>query len=104
MKFVDFDFYKNKVIIRIKNRVCENSEELITSKLFLHVLKKCLEDLQKRKSALLAIFKTNKITDAKIQTLVQTLLYLTKMNGEKSLRGNGFRWEEGGAASPRFAG
>ncbi|MDP8266563.1 MAG: phosphoenolpyruvate carboxykinase [Candidatus Aceula meridiana] len=79
MDFGEFEFYKRKIIIRIKNRICENSDELISSKLFLCILKKCIQDLQVRDSDLLAIFKTKKIDDADIKKLVQTFLYLTKM-------------------------
>lgn len=81
MAFGEFEFYGKKIIIRIQNRICENSDELISSKLFFSVLKKCVEDLQKRNSELLDIFKTKKIDDAKIQMLVQTFFYLTKMEG-----------------------
>jgi len=82
MAFGEFEFYGNKIIIRIKNRICENSDELLSSKLFLFVLKKCIGDLQKRDSELLLIFKTKKITDDDIKILVQTFLYLTKMAGD----------------------
>ena len=82
MAFGEYEFNGNKVIIRIKGRICENSDELILSKLFLAVLKRCIEDLQKRGSELLAIFKSRNITDDDIQMLVQTLFYLTKMKGD----------------------
>ncbi|HQP09856.1 MAG TPA: hypothetical protein PKV41_00555, partial [Candidatus Omnitrophota bacterium] len=60
----DAQFYGNKVIINIKSRVCENFDELLTSKLFFIILKKCVEDLKARDSELLGIFKTKKIDDA----------------------------------------
>ena len=82
MTFGEFEFYGKKIIIRIKNRVCEDSDELISSKLFACVLKQCIKDLQKRDSELLEIFQTRKITDAHIQTLIQTLFYLPKMKGD----------------------
>jgi len=82
MDFGEFQFYKRKVIIRIKNRICENSDELILSKLFSSVLKKCIQDLQKRDSELLMIFKTKNINDVDIKRLVQTFLYLTKMKAD----------------------
>ena len=82
MDFGEFEFYKRKIIIRIENRICENSDELISSKLFLCVLRKCIQDLQKRDSELLTIFRSKKITDADIEQLVQTFLYLTKMKGD----------------------
>ena len=91
MEFEEFGIYKRKIIIRIKSRICENAEELISSKLFLFVLKKCIQDLKSRDSELLAIFKTKNIDEAKEQALVQTLLYLTKMSGDlvpKVVRGS----------------
>ena len=66
MAFGEFEFYGKKIIIRIKNRVCENSDELISSKLFACILKQCIKDLQKRDSELLEIFKTGKVTDAQL--------------------------------------
>jgi len=81
MAFGEFEFYGKKIIIRIKDRICENSDELISSKLFLCVLKKCIEELRKRDSELLAIFKDKKTEEANVRTLIQTFFYLTKMNG-----------------------
>ena len=81
MNFGEFKFYKQKLIIRITNRICENSEELISSKLFLCILKNCVGDLKKRDSELLTIFGSGKVDEAKISRLIQTFLYLTKMKG-----------------------
>ncbi len=82
VNFGEFAFYQNKIIIRIRNRICETSEELISSKLFLCVLKNCIQDLQEHDSELLGIFRSKKIDESKINTLVQTFLYLTKMRGD----------------------
>jgi energy-coupling factor transporter ATP-binding protein EcfA2 len=82
MAFGEFKFSKNKVIIRIKNRICENAEELLLSKLFNCILHKCIDELKTHDSELLKIFGEGQITDAKIDSLVQTFLYLTKMSGD----------------------
>jgi cytidylate kinase len=50
-KFVD-----RKVIIRLKDRVCENSEELFASSLFREVIYREVARLKKRESPLLGVF------------------------------------------------
>ncbi|MDZ7821171.1 MAG: hypothetical protein U5N26_04805 [Candidatus Marinimicrobia bacterium] len=41
-------FVKNKVIIRIRDRVCETPEELMESELFAEVVKRYISHLQRR--------------------------------------------------------
>lgn len=81
MNFGEFEFYGSKIVIRIKNRICESADELISSRLFCHVLKRYIAELQDHDSELLGIFQRKKIDDKSIRTLIQTLLYLTKMEG-----------------------
>ncbi len=79
MNIGQFDFHDNKVVIRIKNRVCETSEELLDSKLFKEVVKRCVQQLTKRGSRLMEIFGKAEADKKDIQTLIQTLQYLVKM-------------------------
>jgi hypothetical protein len=41
----------NKVFIRLKNRICESSDELFTSDLCYEITKRCVVELEKRKSS-----------------------------------------------------
>ena len=41
-----FQMIDGKVIIRIKDRICDNADELLSSELFLRVLNRCISDLE----------------------------------------------------------
>lgn len=69
----------NKIILRIKNHLCDTSEELLTSKLFFWVLTRYLQELSQRNSMLVDIFGKKTIKDADIRCLVEALQFLTKM-------------------------
>lgn len=67
-----------KVFLRLKNRVCESADELFTSDLCYEIVKRCVDDLVKRKSILLGIFGNLEIKDETLEILVKTLLFLSK--------------------------
>lgn len=74
---------KDKVIIRIKDRLCETPSELLSSKLFLQILTQCITTLSRRNSHLLEIFeKPEEISGSNIRLLVETLTFLTKLEAE----------------------
>ncbi len=74
-----FKITKRKVIIRLKDRICETADELLSSELFTKIIKQCINDLLKRKSILLNIFNNDEINDQNINILIQTLQFLAKM-------------------------
>lgn len=74
-----FKIFEKKVVLKIKNRICETPEELLSSDLFNGILKECLHDLQARHSLLLAIFGKKEISDEDVLCLNQTFQFLTKM-------------------------
>jgi len=82
MRFGKYEISENKVIMRIKNRVCETPEELFLSDMFYSILKNCLKELKKHDSYLLGIFKNNKFSEKDITVLKKTFLFLTKMNSD----------------------
>ncbi|MFH1061365.1 MAG: phosphoenolpyruvate carboxykinase [Candidatus Omnitrophota bacterium] len=82
MNFGDFEIVENKVVIKIKDRICENAEELLNSALFERVLKLCIRELQDHSSYLLGIFGEKPIEQQNIDTLIRTLNFLTKMPGD----------------------
>ncbi len=79
MKIGNFDYLENKIVIRFNGRVCETEEELLSSELFEEVLRRCLKVLAKRNSFLVRVFGSAEISEKELQTFVQTLKLLTKM-------------------------
>ena len=76
-KFVD----DNKVIIRLRDRVCESHDELFSSPLFREILERFVHELARRDSPLMAMFAkpADQIDDADFDSLLQTLQVITKM-------------------------
>jgi len=75
--------YDGKVIIRIRDRICDTPEELVSSDLFREVLTKFIALQQKQQSRLLNIFPDkNKIASHEINLLLHTIRYLTKLPAE----------------------
>jgi hypothetical protein len=70
---------ERKVLIRIRHTLCETPEELISSELFMEVLKHAVKKLQKTKSVLLNIFDKKEITESDIELVRNTLLFLFKI-------------------------
>lgn len=81
MDIISYKFLGKKLIVRLKDRVCENAEEMIASRLFAEVVRRCVKDLVQYESTLLKIFdKAPKdISEIDVQNLIQALLYLEKM-------------------------
>jgi len=75
-----FTLVKNKAIIRSHGRICETTEELLTSHPFRRFLEVTLRDLSRRKSRLVKIFASREIDDDSITLLIQTLYYLTQLD------------------------
>jgi hypothetical protein len=76
-----FKFVGKKVIIRLKDRVCEDADELLSSDLFYELLKRFINSLKCKQSHLLQLFGTRKeeIREDDIQKFVMILLVLGKM-------------------------
>ena len=51
-----FRFVNRKVIIFLRDRVCETPEELMSSELFCEVVTRFVNDLKRKQSPLLQIF------------------------------------------------
>jgi len=75
-KFVD-----NKVVLRLKDRICETPEELLTSTLFLDVVRRYIKYLKKKESSLLGVFgkEQAKIVNSDIRKLIEVFRVLEKM-------------------------
>ena len=78
-----YRLYDGKVIIRIRNRICDTSEDLIESSLFREVLTRFVFQLQRQRSRFLNIFPDkNDISPDDIHHLIHTLRYLTKLSAD----------------------
>ena len=76
-----FKFVGKKVIIRLKDRVCEDADELISSDLFYELLKRFINSLKGKQHHLLQLFgkRGEDIQDADIKKLIMVFQVLGKM-------------------------
>jgi len=82
LKSTLFSIKKNKIIILLKDRVCENADELLNSDLFKEVVRLSIKKLKKNESKLLNIFNNYKITDETVIILIETIQYLAKVEAD----------------------
>ncbi len=76
-----YKFIDSKVIIRIRDRVCDSTEELLASPLFHEVTERFVRELVRRDSPLLVLFAkpSTQIDDSDIESLVHTLQMIARM-------------------------
>ncbi|MGA2142334.1 MAG: phosphoenolpyruvate carboxykinase [Brevinematales bacterium] len=81
MDIYNYKFVGNKLIMRVRDRLCESEEELISSDLFKEVLARCIKDLAKKESPLLKIFDKNilEIDKSDIDSLTKVFFFLAKI-------------------------
>ncbi|MCP4130969.1 MAG: hypothetical protein GY754_08310 [bacterium] len=82
MAGLSYEIIENKVIIHLSDRVCENSNELLTSPLFIDIVKKCVNNLKEENSYLLDIFDKKTIDEKEIGFLLLTLKYLSGISSD----------------------
>lgn len=68
----------NKAVLNVRERMCENPEELLASDKFRAVLDHCLNNLKLKGSPLLEIFENGNLNDETTDDLVKTLSLLVK--------------------------
>lgn len=68
----------NKVVLNIRERMCETAEEMLGSEKFRQVLDHCIENLQSKNSPLLDIFENREAEMESVGDLIQTLTFLVK--------------------------
>ncbi|MCD6576785.1 MAG: hypothetical protein J7K66_02070, partial [Anaerolineaceae bacterium] len=81
-----FHFYPDKIILRIRNRICNNSEELLTSEPFQALFLQFLNNLKRQQSKLLNVFPGKHFDKEKIQLMLDTLYYLNSLPSEKVMK------------------
>ncbi|HOW58216.1 MAG TPA: phosphoenolpyruvate carboxykinase [Candidatus Omnitrophota bacterium] len=74
-----FKISEKKVVIRLKNQICDSAEELLRSDLCHEIIKRAIASLQRRHSILLRIFGSKEINESNIRILIQTFEFLEKM-------------------------
>ncbi|RPJ44217.1 MAG: hypothetical protein EHM21_10460, partial [Chloroflexi bacterium] len=74
-----YRIFKDKVVIRIKDRLCDTPTEMLSSKLFLQMVSHSIGALSRRNSRLLGIFDHTEIDGDDIRLLIETFLFLTKL-------------------------
>ena len=82
MENISYHLNHDKVIIRVRNRMCSNVDELLKSPLFADVLTQFLQHLQHRRPKFLGIFEGSTYSPADIDALKQALLLLTHLPAE----------------------
>jgi hypothetical protein len=81
-----YHFYSDKFILRVSNRVCISSEELLTSEPFLKFYYAYLESLKRKQSPLLNIFSSKDYSEDEVKLLQETLYYLNTLQAEKVVK------------------
>ena len=76
-----FRFVDNKVIIQLRDRVCDTTDELIASRLFSEVVTHFVNNLKRKQAPLLQLFgkPANEIGNTDTQELIQVFEILVKM-------------------------
>ena len=82
MKKTSFEMFEGKVVLWLRDRVCEDAEDLLSSDQFRKLLNRCLKDLQSKNSTLIGVFGHSNITDADEEKLVETLKFLSRLNSD----------------------
>jgi len=68
----------NKVVLNIRERMCETAEEMLASDKFRLVLDHCLKNLKAKNSPLICIFTNCEVDKESVDDLVRTLTFLEK--------------------------
>ncbi len=79
-----YKFVDSKLIIRIRDRVCESPDELISSQLFREVLERFVQELARRDSPLMAMFgkPADQIVETDLDSLVKTIQVFARVQME----------------------
>lgn len=79
MEDSNYQLIDGKVIIRVRDRICDSGEELLASPLFMEILKRCTDELKRHNSGLLNIFVDHDFTHSDLRKLADTMHYLLKV-------------------------
>jgi len=80
-----YQVYKDKIVIRIRTRICESVDELIKSKMFMDILSNYVKSLFHQQSRLLRVFQSEeKVSKKELKTMRDTLLLLSKIPADQA--------------------
>ncbi len=82
MRKTSFLMLEGKIVLWLRDRVCEDADDLLSSDQFRKFLNRCLYDLQAKNSKLLGVFGHAEITDKDQEKLLAVLHYLTTLSAE----------------------
>ena len=81
-----YHFYTDKFILRVSNRICNSSKELLTSEPFVTFYNAYLDSLKRKQSKLLGIFADKNFTPKDVKLLQETMYYLNSLPAEKVMK------------------
>ncbi|HVO40757.1 MAG TPA: phosphoenolpyruvate carboxykinase [Spirochaetia bacterium] len=74
-----YSIVDRKVIIRVRRRFCETADDLLESGLFREIVRRCIRDLARRDSPLLAFFGKEVNEESSVDVLIRALSFLTRI-------------------------
>jgi hypothetical protein len=80
MEESSYQIIDGKVVLRVRDHICDTPDKLLKSPLFFEILKRCINELERHNSPLLNIFEKKPITHNDLRKLVETLIYLGKVS------------------------
>ena len=86
MRKTSFLMLEGKIVLWLRDRVCEDADDLLSSDQFRKFLNRCLYDLQSKNSKLLGVFGHTEITDKDQEKLLATLHFLTTLSAENVVK------------------
>ena len=79
MEKISYRTYSDKVILRTGDRLCENADELLSSKLAYRIISQAIHKLVKRNSPMLRVFDRRLIEDKDIHRLIEFMKLALKV-------------------------
>lgn len=81
-----YQIFSDKVVLRLRGKICETADELISSDLFCDVLTGFLAELRRRESIYLNVFPNRDSTPANVNRLITTFKFLVKLPLDQVLK------------------
>lgn len=79
MESTTFQTIDGKIILRLRDRICDTPEELLSSEQFQRILTQFINTLEHKNSSLLSLFQGVKVDRDEINRLNESLIYLTRL-------------------------
>ena len=79
-----YQFYEGKIVLRIRNTICDTPDELLTTDVFADVLKRYVQHLSRQRSRLLRLFSKTLNTSPRVTctALLRPCALLIKLPAE----------------------